>query len=787
MALNMGTHEFLNQYIAQNSLGGFSLDNCLRDRFGFGDGVKQQLNNVRVEDWLKKGGREEDYPPDTFVGGWPPYRRSRNHFHNPIPPSLDNAGFTDWFSFCDVGHCPVSAIRWAQGPQNSDFIYNLNWGPIHYDVLDLNPGGDWSWSKTRQYFFTGLISTDKGVRDINFAYTFQGLGQVMHLLEDMSVPDHTRNTFHPPYSHDYEDFVSSKITNATKALQFSPADSQYFAGTINGIASLFDADQYTGNNSEITLSNTVGLSEFSNANFYSNRSLLSSVFNYPDISNVYERAEPVANRYGKIDNAYYVYINGQSNKLAAKSYVAPHPKLVGKPGSWKYNLDNRVYDDYAKVLIPRAIAYSSQLLGYFFRGTIDVQYVPETSSFRSISVTARNTTSNGDAMPWGDVYLVVRYHELQENPDGTIGYVPGDYQYRVYQLPYLTSIPGANLNPLPLTFDLSSNPLPFRISDVTLQLVYKGYLGNEGTAVAVGNAIATTLGTNIDISPPTNGVYAIATDNIFTNFTLAAKTNIPGGLVDPNGIIELEVEYREATSDPFASPVVDTLPTDASTYYFRVPEKNGVKSLPWGQSVELQFDLSELSIPVYATDVYINLVYRRATDPATKWLAVGRRDISEPTPVDILNNTDKICIFGQWYDSGSQAAFDATGRNATVDIQPETVANYHYTVSTVTDPKPVSPTNYAFFDTNLLGPGVHRRIGYILTDYAFKYSVSPSVINDGTAIKNQLLADDETRFFYPVPILRGNRMWSGAEVIFMKAPYPVNSICDITVLPPAGQ
>lgn len=175
-ALDVKTHKALNEYIATNQLNGFSLDSYITGTLGIASGITTTFNTELAWQWLRDGGIYEDEPPGT----WPPYRRSRNHFHNPLLP-LDQAGYTGFLSLCGIGHCPESAVLWAQGPQNSDFY---------------SPGGDWSWKQTRLNFYTALTAAIKSDRDTNFANTFRGLGQIMHLVQDMSVPEHTRNSFH---------------------------------------------------------------------------------------------------------------------------------------------------------------------------------------------------------------------------------------------------------------------------------------------------------------------------------------------------------------------------------------------------------------------------------------------------------------------------------------------------------------------------------------------------------------------------------------------------------------
>jgi hypothetical protein len=791
-ALNMDTHEKINKFIAKNPLNGFSLGNYLYDRIGFENREKQMLSSSEVLDWFIRGGSYEDDPPGLSV----PYFRSRNHFHNPLQ-AWDNAYYSDWFSFCDllpVGHCPVSAILWANGPQTSDWAFI---GPIY---TNLNPGGDWSWSKTRQYFFTALTSTAKTDRDMNFANTFRGLGQVMHLLEDMSVPDHTRNTFHPLNYHSYEGWVSKDVQYDGDIARYSPNDNQFFTGTISGIASFFDTDQYIGSNSEVTLSNTAGLSEYSNANFFSNGSIFSPAFPNPSWANIFSQVTQVPARDGSVDNVIYLYLNGQNQALAMaqQAYFADDPLLDLIPAQWRYNLDDKVYKDYASVLLPRAIGYSAGLMSYFFRGTIDVQPLPDANTRHSISVTAQNTTANGDDMLGGDVSLVVRFRELQEDGSGvvrTLNYA-GDYQYRVYTLGYQTDIPKSYSKPL--AFDLSANPLPAHLTDVNLQSVYRGRLGYEDGAVGVG-AIAMNVGSEIDISLPATGMYAMANpDNVFTGIALTASARVTGlNLAD--GLIELEVGYRLATSDPFASVPVDTTPVDAVSKLIRVPEKNGVKTLPQGTPVGLQFDLPAGQLPWYATDVYLNLVYRRAGDPETKTMAVGFHDISEPTPVDLFNNTDKVCLNGNWYDAGSQAAIDIVDSNHDgwadlEDVFPHNLSNVYVKFSPGNDNVVASTSDYDLFVAGPVVPNELRRLGYVLTDYdSFHYSYLakadilspydlfaewfPAGLYPGTGAKNQF---DSTGFqTYPgMYVFRGMMMWWGTGIIFTNPAYPAGSSCN---------
>ncbi|HEY6874466.1 MAG TPA: hypothetical protein VI298_17240 [Geobacteraceae bacterium] len=359
-ALSVDSHRAINTFIAETPMNGFSLGSYLQNQLGFENGIKESFkkenSSLTAGEWLRDGGEYEDVPY-----WYAPYLRSRNHFHNPLYNSSlwDQAGYTGLGSFCDIGQCPTSAILWALGPQNGSF-----W----------NPGGDWSWSKTRDNFYQALTSTEKVDRDSKVADTFRGLGQLMHLVQDMSVPEHTRNSFHA--FGGYEGWVSHNVTDPTsnRLLSYSPKDSDYFAGTINNIPSFFDTDQYVGNNPEVTLSNAVGLSEYTNANFFSPDTIfLETVFPNPKKDNTNAQLKEEQARDGKTDQVYYVFLNGQNYRLAAYSYFVNYKQLSSSlSNKWLYHLNYQVYSDYASLLLPRAIGYSSQLLSYFFRGQIDM-------------------------------------------------------------------------------------------------------------------------------------------------------------------------------------------------------------------------------------------------------------------------------------------------------------------------------------------------------------------------------------------------------------------------------
>jgi hypothetical protein len=334
-AFEISTHEVINEFIAKNMLNGFSLDTYLKDNLGIESGIDKQFNSKEIFQWLRLGGAYEDSPPWT-----PPYLRSVNHFHNP----LTDGGFTGiWGSGVLVGR---SSIQWALAPQQTQ-----------------HPGGYYSWSDVREYYFNALTDATLSARDTYFAQTFRGLGQLMHLVQDASVPAHSRDDGHYIFS-EYEGWVADSGGYLIPSL--TPV---FFSGQINSIASFIDTNQYNNPspNPALTMNDTIGAAEYSNANFFSDGTILNGTFPYPAWSGLEEYDADVAP--GKKRTYLRKIGDGQHIEHAAAGMWF----YKALPNGSKYlglKLDQTVYSDYATLLIPRAVGYSAGLLNYFFRGKL---------------------------------------------------------------------------------------------------------------------------------------------------------------------------------------------------------------------------------------------------------------------------------------------------------------------------------------------------------------------------------------------------------------------------------
>jgi hypothetical protein len=701
MSLVEETHQVLNEHIARTSINGFSLNDYLISNLGLGAGVAEIVGGVdadgkniskRVFQWLGYGGFQEDRPGSITdylpLVGQP--TRSVNHFHNPLGGLWQYSGLN-----AEIGplhYTGQSSILWAQNP-NQD------------------PGGKWSWYDARKYYYTALTGKDvdgnvvaptKEDRDPYFAKTFRAIGQLMHLVHDASVPAHVRNQVHILFN--YEKWVE-KIRNEEERTfnNFIANPTSFDPSILNlivldpqapiPIANIMDTDKYGGSNPDITAGTAIGIAEYTNANFFNERTIFSDNFAYPARSSVEVEDREIPDPRGikpAVMRPYYIKKrDGERGKDPEQGYRLATAGVLYKYITtyfpiytylYKPALDGGVYSDYASLLLPRAVGYSAGLLGYFFRG-------------------------------------------------------------------------------------------------------------------------------NIAITLPDTGVYAQTEnrDEGFKKVTLNAQNTSTTGEEMTDGSIELVVKYRLALKDPFQSYPV---PTTWEYSYIVVPELNNTRSIPRVNPIKLEFDLSSTPIPIHATDIYLQVVYKGKLGQEEGAVAVGFKDISEPTPIDIYNDMDRKCINGSWYVAGSPEAL-ALGNQFNFDAYPHHLRNIYLRFSSTNNPQGASSTDFNLHIPSLDAGDFFIREAFVLSDYRFNYGYRVTVANANpndpyvtwfeprvipyTGIKNQteyvVLEDPQECAIYNLaapcgiyiryyPIFnsyRGQEMWLG--VAFPNASYPPGSSC----------
>jgi hypothetical protein len=200
----------------------------------------------------------------------------------------------------------------------------------------------------------------------------------------------------------------------------------------------------------------------------------------------------------------------------------------------------------ANLLLPRAVAYSAGLINFFFRGKIDISLPDEGvfavsdhgigAGFKKLRVKIKNSTeifqdAQGNpqlqGMIGGTFFAVIRYHKDRQyvgTLDTVVGVDPCDGESTVINLAKadattqcrdgieqivvsepLTGEALSYTEEKTVTFKFAGTPIPYAMTDVVLQIVYRGPLGSEADAVAVGT---------LDISEPTYFSYQNASDYV---------------------------------------------------------------------------------------------------------------------------------------------------------------------------------------------------------------------------------------------------------------------------------
>jgi len=347
-ALGELTHGIINREAA---LGSSSFDEYMRNALGFRAGnttlLRSGVELRQINQWIAEGGERED---DAF--------RFLFHFHDPLQP-VDRSGL-------------------GLGPAR--FASSLNW--MH------DPAQFWSWPSARILYYNALTEVDPARRDALWADLFRAVGQIMHLVVDASVPEHTRNDIHPlgamKLENSYERWVAEQhggggASEAAFVAKYLALPVGFLHEGRAAPPTLIDADRYDGSNPRVTVGAdsrapvSAGLAEISNANFFSEDTLRGQ---YPSPTDAGLIAINLATPHGKV-RRYFSRPTGQgllpANPLKAEC-ASDAMSLRGVPGGRAPYpcVDPLVWNQVAMHMLPRAVGYARGVLDYFFRGSLAV-------------------------------------------------------------------------------------------------------------------------------------------------------------------------------------------------------------------------------------------------------------------------------------------------------------------------------------------------------------------------------------------------------------------------------
>jgi hypothetical protein len=557
------------------------VDDYLKTQLGLSDGLSTQLywnfptdiknrmtENKKVDpnktktilDWLRAGSTIED--EDGRGIPW----RPRHHFYDPTRNTgLDNhTAYPEW-----------DAPGWSHWlPLGTS---TLHWAIDGNAVYEPSTNND-KWSDAREAFYNSLTAQDSNDRQTYLAASMVKLGCVLHLLEDMGVPAHTRNDFlyghyRSAYKLDYGNDLEKNVETKIIANNGDSLWNGNGAVVFDKLAKYFDTDTrnpYNYLGSGILPPETWGLAEATNYQFWSlstiNSSLPKYYFEHPHLAYMGTDIEE-----GTADKKLYLNgVNYGVSHIARKSYTYYYteyhniygtmiPETKQKIDSTITTDDEKVFDDYATITIPRTIDYATGLANYFFRGQVQLRSAVDSRFEDLLSVTL----------------YIKNKSMLEANPlDYKFGFKGG--QFEVYwddANGNRTEIPGITLSKtwnaastlaydeeMRISFnDTTANDLE---NAVRFIVVYKGNILKQSEYITDENDTAAIAVAVIDA----NHIHNIPT----TNLILAKFNNVNEDWFDPAEMLNnqgFQLHYVgpgwQANED-YTGRVIDMTPTYAN-------------------------------------------------------------------------------------------------------------------------------------------------------------------------------------------------------------------------------
>jgi len=435
---------------------------------------------------LIEGSAREDDPVSFSSPQDGGHFRSLNHFYDPLD-QVYGKGLSD-----DIPDrrklLGTNSFAWAS--VFNGFGITLSYNP--------NPINTWSWQNARSNQWAGLTATNQVDRITALTNMFRAMGQVMHLLEDTSQPQHVRNEQHldkipylkisAPWRSPIEDYGNDHYLQLNyqhsildwRAVGFKKLEDFWDRHLYNGVGTVLLAAENGGAQ--------LGLAEWCNGNFLGARHMypdhqneynsdgtknikwypypsLNHSTDYPQIkANFPAAVHPIGLKNGQQGSSIYVDKTDDGVKF---SYLS---RLTFFGASFPYTEQMTIYDDnvlksYHDQLIPKAVEYSAGLLDYFFRGTLSATVVGYDSNLQQYTNHVINTSSND--FSGGAFYLF-----MQAN--GGRGLIQSNALIG-------TLASGASTN---LTFSTTLPTNPF-----DLYLVYQGTIGiTNGTPLDPADA-----------------------------------------------------------------------------------------------------------------------------------------------------------------------------------------------------------------------------------------------------------------------------------------------------------
>lgn len=381
------------------------------------------------------------------------------------------------------------------------------------DKTDFGDQQEFSFRDARGFMSEALTAKSEQERNARFGLLFQALGQVIHHLQDMAQPQHVRNDQHLDFEGVdwrwlenpslYEQYTKDHPEKLTPLFGlYPPINSKDDSSPLATARSFW----HTQNKNPVV---GLGVAEFTSTNFLSaGTNFDATAYPSPNLGNATpwdDNANNLLEKEGLIVppdcmpprqpcvmTFYRSHVQDSYRSAASKyndytSTLSIFDQDLQVQNKRAFSLNRFNFNAAHEFLIPRAVAYSTGLIDYFFRGKLGAEDVTFTDT--GISLRVRNAIDPQETPAWANETLYAK------NSNGSAGslVVAFDYQDSAGKTQY-----GAS-NPVPLR--ATDTLVPGQVSDgvydftltvppeakeVNYRLVFRGRLGQEDDTVAVG-------------------------------------------------------------------------------------------------------------------------------------------------------------------------------------------------------------------------------------------------------------------------------------------------------------
>lgn len=349
--------------------------------------------------WLVDGSYFEDM---TYYGAGPVRNQWRctEHFYAPLPQvhGLTDNDDSPWYYLKKLPSGITNSFAWAsiQGIQG-----------ISLPVVSVGANTE-TWVDARDHLWSALTAVNPPARQEQLALSLFALGHVLHLNQDLSSPDHTRNDSHKEiafFENHGLDYLAAARTSRAAYQELFPRRSHGWAYWqqmgIQKLENFWNTHKYVGQaaaleaDRKLAPGEKLGLAELVNGNFLGEDATYTEYFppsetihRFPLPSLITGTTFPAVNRRIATGVAPTFLRDGtgiQQVKISKINEgihvdyhsILTHSGVVGRGGKRQWKVSSTIQNtvvlsEYHSFLIPKAIDYSTGIIDYFFRGRIIV-------------------------------------------------------------------------------------------------------------------------------------------------------------------------------------------------------------------------------------------------------------------------------------------------------------------------------------------------------------------------------------------------------------------------------